>query len=171
MSIRDKEIRMKVDGRSGILHLPPLSLIHLLVSNGLEKPPFSLHPFPQTFPRVHATETSFRIQLPRPCFFFSPPLPSSERNFIRQSSRKSWNGCRLPLQVHEASPCWPKICIFKLQPLSPPLIERAENFLYNLYIVWFRGEQSLSCALWRKLGREGGESWGGKGKEGIIFAV
>lgn len=46
---------------------------YLVVSNGLEKPPFP--PLPQTFPRVHATETSFRFQLPRPCFFFSPPSP------------------------------------------------------------------------------------------------
>lgn len=129
---------------------------YLVVSNGLEKPPFP--PLPQTFPRVHATETSFRFQLPRPCFFFSPPSPG---NFIRQSSRKSWNGCRLPLRVHEASSCWPKICIFKLQPLSPPLIERAENFLYNSYVGDLEGAIVIlrylrSCAF--------GENWGKAGR-------
>lgn len=51
---------------------PPLSLIFGCKQRSGET---TFPPLPQTFPRVHATETSFRFQLPRPCFFFSPPSP------------------------------------------------------------------------------------------------
>lgn len=71
---------------------------------------------------------------------------------------------------NEASSCWPKICIFKLQPLSPPLIERAENFLYNLYVGDLeRAIVALSSLLrfWRK----SEESWERERKEKDNFAV
>ena len=155
MNIRDKEmgIRMKIWHS---IFPPPLSLIlgckQRSGETTLLSPPSNL-----------STSARHRNFVPFPAspavFLFLPSLPG--RNFIRQSSRKSWNGCRLPLRVHEASSCWPKICIFKLQPLSPPLIERVENFLYNSYADDLEGAIVIlrylrSCAF--------GENWGKAGR-------
>lgn len=74
----------KNEGRSGILYFPPLSLILACKQRSRETT------LPQTFPRVHATETSFRSQLSRPCFFFSPFLPRAKLYPAKQQEKLKW---------------------------------------------------------------------------------
>lgn len=113
---------------------PPLSLILACKQRPRETTP--PQPFHECTPPKLRSVSSF----PGRVSSLPPPPSPRAKLFIRQSSRKSWNGCRLRSKEDEASSCWPKICIFKVQPLSPPLIERAENLLYNwCTLMWFRG--------------------------------